>query len=39
VAGDGDLTATRVLTVAALVVGVAMTAAHLVAIVASRRLR
>jgi hypothetical protein len=35
----GDLTATRVLTVAALVVGVAMTAAHLVAIVASRRLR
>jgi hypothetical protein len=35
----GDLIATRVLTVAALVVGVAMTAAHLVAIVASRRLR
>src|SRR5947209_6336021 len=35
----GDLTATRVLTVAALVVGVVMTAAHLVAIVASSRLR
>ena len=35
----GDLTATRVLTVAALVVGVLMTVAHLLAIVASRRLR
>ena len=35
----GDLTATRVLTIAALVVGVVMAAAHLVAIVASRRLR
>jgi hypothetical protein len=34
----GDLTATRVLTVAALVVGALMAAAHLVAIVASRRL-
>jgi phosphatidylglycerophosphate synthase len=35
----GDLTATRVLDVAALVVGAAMATAHLVAIVASRRLR
>jgi phosphatidylglycerophosphate synthase len=35
----GTLTATRVLVVVALVVGVVMTAAHLVAIVASRRLR
>ena len=35
----GNLTATRVLTVAALAVGVLMTVAHLVAIVASRRLR
>ena len=35
----GNLTATRVLTVAALVVGVLMTVAHLLAIVASRRLR
>jgi hypothetical protein len=35
----GNLAATRVLTVAALVVGAAMAAAHLVAIVASRRLR
>jgi phosphatidylglycerophosphate synthase len=34
----GSLTATRVLTVAALVVGAVMAAAHLVAIVASRRL-
>jgi hypothetical protein len=34
----GDLTATRVLTIAALVVGVLMAGAHLVAIVASRRL-
>jgi hypothetical protein len=34
----GDLTATRVLTIAALVVGAAMAGAHLVAIVASRRL-
>ena len=38
-AAAGDLTATRVLTVAALVVGVLMTVAHLLAIVASRRLR
>src|ERR1700759_5292824 len=38
-AGAGNLTATRVLTVAALVVGVVMTVAHLLAIVASRRLR
>jgi phosphatidylglycerophosphate synthase len=38
-AAAGDLTATRVLTVAALVVGVLMTVAHLVAVVASRRLR
>jgi hypothetical protein len=37
-AAAGDLTATRVLTVVALAVGVLMTAAHLVAIVASRRL-
>jgi hypothetical protein len=35
----GTLTATRVLTVAALAVGVLIAAAHLVAIVASRRLR
>jgi hypothetical protein len=35
----GNLTATRVLTVAALAVGVLMTVAHLLAIVASRRLR
>jgi len=35
----GTLTATRVLTVAALAVGVLMTVAHLVAIVASRRLQ
>lgn len=35
----GGLTATRVLTVAALAVGVAMVFAHLLAIVASRRLR
>jgi hypothetical protein len=35
----GNLTATRVLTVAALVVGVLMTVAHLLAIVASKRLR
>jgi len=35
----GNLTATRVLTVAALVVGAAMAPAHLVAIVASKRLR
>jgi hypothetical protein len=35
----GTLTATRVLVIVALVVGVVMTAAHLVAIVASRRLR
>jgi phosphatidylglycerophosphate synthase len=35
----GGLTATRVLTVAALAVGAVMTAAHLLAIVASRRLR
>jgi hypothetical protein len=34
----GDLTATRVLTIAALAVGVLMAGAHLVAIVASRRL-
>jgi phosphatidylglycerophosphate synthase len=38
-AATGSLTATRVLTVAALAVGVVMTVAHLVAIVASRRLR
>jgi len=38
-AATGSLTATRVLTVAALVVGVLMAVAHLVAIVASRRLR
>src|ERR1700746_2982366 len=38
-AAAGNLTATRVLTVVALVVGAAMAAAHLVAIVASRRLR
>jgi hypothetical protein len=34
----GSLTATRVLVVAALVVGAVMAAAHLVAVVASRRL-
>jgi len=38
-AATGSLTATRVLTVAALAVGVLMTVAHLVAIVASGRLR
>jgi phosphatidylglycerophosphate synthase len=38
-AGTGTLTATRVLAVAALVVGVLIAAAHLVAIVASSRLR
>jgi hypothetical protein len=38
-AASGTLTATRVLTVVALVVGVVMTVAHLVAIVASGRLR
>jgi len=38
-AATGSLTATRVLTVAALAVGVLMTVAHLVAIVTSRRLR
>ena len=38
-AAAGNLTATRVLTVAALVVGVLMTVAHLLAIVASKRLR
>ena len=38
-AAAGDLTATRVLTVVALAVGVLMTVAHLVAVVASRRLR
>ena len=38
-AATSTLTATRVLTVAALAVGVLMTVAHLVAIVASRRLR
>ena len=38
-AATGTLTATRVLTVAALAVGVLMAVAHLVAIVASRRLR
>jgi len=38
-AATGSLTATRVLTVAALAVGALMTVAHLVAIVASRRLR
>jgi phosphatidylglycerophosphate synthase len=38
-AATGSLTATRVLTVAALAVGVLMTVAHLIAIVASRRLR
>ena len=37
-AASGTLTATRVLTVVALVVGAVMTVAHLVAIVASRRL-
>ncbi len=36
---SGTLTATRVLTVAALAVGVVMAVAHMVAIVASRRLR
>ena len=38
-AATGTLTATRVLVVAALVVGAVMAVAHLVAIVASRRLR
>lgn len=38
-AAAGSLTATRVLTVAALAVGALMTVAHLAAIVASRRLR
>ena len=38
-AATGSLTATRVLTVVALAVGVLMTVAHLAAIVASRRLR
>jgi phosphatidylglycerophosphate synthase len=38
-AATGSLTATRVLVVAALAAGVVMTAAHLVAIMASRRLR
>ena len=38
-AATGTLTATRVLTVVALAVGVLIAAAHLVAIVASRRLR
>jgi hypothetical protein len=38
-AATGGLTATRVLDVAALAVGVLMALAHLVAIVASRRLR
>ena len=38
-AATGSLTATRALTVAALAVGALMTVAHLVAIVASRRLR
>jgi phosphatidylglycerophosphate synthase len=38
-AATGSLTATRVLTVAVLVVGVLITVAHLVVIVASRRLR
>ncbi len=38
-AASGTLTATRVLTVAALVIGAAIAAAHLVAIVASSRLR
>ncbi len=38
-AATGTLTATRVLVVAALAVGVVMAVAHLVAIVASRRLR
>jgi phosphatidylglycerophosphate synthase len=38
-AATGSLTATRVLTVAVLVVGALITVAHLVAIVASRRLR
>jgi phosphatidylglycerophosphate synthase len=38
-AATGSLTATRVLTVAALAVGVLVAVAHLVAIVASRRLR
>jgi hypothetical protein len=35
----GDLTATRILVIACLVVAALMTAAHLVAIMASRRLR
>jgi hypothetical protein len=38
-AATGTLTATRVLVVATLVVGAVMAVAHLVAIVASRRLR
>jgi len=38
-AADGSLTATRVLTVAALVVGALMAVVHLMAVVASRRLR
>jgi phosphatidylglycerophosphate synthase len=38
-AATGSLTATRVLTVAALAVGAVMTVAHLVAVMASRRLR
>jgi hypothetical protein len=38
-AASGTLTATRVLVVVALVVGALMAVAHLVAIVASRRLR
>ncbi len=38
-AGTGTLTATRVLAVAALVIGVVIAAAHLIAIVASSRLR
>ena len=35
----GDLTATRVLVIACLIVAAAMVAAHLAAIIASRRLR
>jgi hypothetical protein len=38
-AATGSLTATRVLVVVALAVGVVMTVAHLMAILASRRLR
>jgi hypothetical protein len=38
-AATGTLTATRVLTAVALAVGALMTVAHLVAVVASRRLR